>query len=133
MKTKAQICFTVTAKLISAFVFATQIVQSFYFLYPKFQASSYLLWLYSLVCVGPGRKSGRPVFMQHGSYEAFKNPGESAGLVHSSQGLCCFFANMDICKRVQPKANIYQHRMPVPKGLCSRHDFYVCLVAAFMY
>ena len=24
---------------------------------PKFQASSYLLWLYSLVCVGPGRKS----------------------------------------------------------------------------
>ena len=24
---------------------------------PKFQASSYLLWLYSLVCVKPGRKS----------------------------------------------------------------------------
>ena len=23
---------------------------------PKFQASSYLRWLYSLVCVGPGRK-----------------------------------------------------------------------------
>ena len=32
-----------TAKLISAFVFATQIVQSLYFLNPKFQASSCLL------------------------------------------------------------------------------------------
>ena len=32
------------------------IVQSLYFLNPKFQASSHLLQLYSLVCVGPGRK-----------------------------------------------------------------------------
>ena len=46
-KTKAQISCTVTAQLISAFVFATWIVQSLYFLNPKFQASSYLLWLYS--------------------------------------------------------------------------------------
>ena len=38
-KTKAQISFAVTAKLISAFVFAIQIVQSLYCLYPKFQAS----------------------------------------------------------------------------------------------
>ena len=44
----------------SAFVFALQIVQSHYYLYPKFQASSHLLWLYSLVCVGPGRKPQRP-------------------------------------------------------------------------
>ena len=41
-KTKAQISFSVTAKLISAFVFATQIVQSL-FLNPKFQAFSLLL------------------------------------------------------------------------------------------
>ena len=27
-----------------------------FFLNPKFQASSHLLWLYSLVCVGPGLK-----------------------------------------------------------------------------
>ena len=46
----------------SAFVFATPIVQSLYYLNPKFQASCYLLWLYSLVCVGPGRKPRRPVF-----------------------------------------------------------------------
>ena len=35
-KTKTQISFAVTAKLISAFVFATLIVQSLYFLDPKF-------------------------------------------------------------------------------------------------
>ena len=57
-----------TAKLISAFVFATQIVQFLYYLNPKFQASSHLLWLYSPVCVGPGRKPRRPVFSQRGSY-----------------------------------------------------------------
>ena len=34
----------------------------------KFQASSHLLWLYSPVSVGPGRKPRRPVFSQQGSY-----------------------------------------------------------------
>ena len=57
-----------TAKLISAFVFARQIVQSVFYLNPKFQASSHLIGLYSLVCVGPGRKTRRPVFSQQGSY-----------------------------------------------------------------
>ena len=55
-KTKAQISFAVTAKLISAFVFATRIVQFFYFLNPKFPFSSHLLCLYSPDCVGPVRK-----------------------------------------------------------------------------
>ena len=67
-KTKTQISFAVTAKLISAFVFAIRIVHSLYSLYPKFQASSHLLWLYSPVCVGPGRKPRRPVFSERGSY-----------------------------------------------------------------
>ena len=66
-ETKAQISFAVTAKLISAFVFATWIVQSLYFLNPKFLASSNLLWVYSLVCVRPFRKPRRPVFSQRGS------------------------------------------------------------------
>ena len=57
----------VTAKLISAFVFVTLIVQSLFYLNPKFQASSHRLWLYSPVCVGPGRKPLRPVFSQRGS------------------------------------------------------------------
>ena len=57
----------VTAKLVSAFVFATRIVQSLYLLHPKCQASSHLLWLYIPVCVGPGRKPRRPVFSQRGS------------------------------------------------------------------
>ena len=42
----------VTAKLISAFVFATQILQFLCFLNPKFLASSHLLCLYSSVYVG---------------------------------------------------------------------------------
>ena len=54
-KTKTQISFAVTAKLISAFVFTTWIVQSLFYLSPKSQATSHLLWLYSPVCVGPGR------------------------------------------------------------------------------
>ena len=67
-KTKTQISFAVTAKLISAFVFATRRVQSLNFLYTKFQASSHFVWSCSLVCVGPGRKPRRPVFSQRGSY-----------------------------------------------------------------
>ena len=55
-KTKAQISFAVTAKLISAFVFATRIVQFLLYLTPEFQASSSFLWLYSLIGVGPVRK-----------------------------------------------------------------------------
>ena len=57
----------VTAKLISAFVFATYIVQSLYFFHTKFQASNHLVVSCSPVCVGPGRKPRRPVFSQRGS------------------------------------------------------------------
>ena len=49
-KTKPQISCAVTALLISTFVFATSRVQSLFYLNPKFQASSHLLWLYSSVC-----------------------------------------------------------------------------------
>ena len=58
-----------TAKLISAFVFATRIVQFLFFLNPKFQASSHLLCLYSTVCIRPGWIPRRPVFSRHGSIE----------------------------------------------------------------
>ena len=57
----------VIVHLISAFAFAIRIVQSLYYLNPKFQTSSHLLWLYSLVCVGLGRKPRRPIFSQRGS------------------------------------------------------------------
>ena len=56
-----------SAKLISAFVFASRIVQSLYFLNTKFQAFINPPWLYCPVCVGPGRKPQRPVFSQRGS------------------------------------------------------------------
>ena len=68
-KTKTQISFAVTAKLISTFVLATRKVQSLFCLNLEFQVSRHLLQLYSLVCVRPGRKSGRPVFSQQGSYK----------------------------------------------------------------
>ena len=45
--------FSVNAKLISAFVFATRIVQFLFYLNPKFQASSSFLCLYKPVCVVP--------------------------------------------------------------------------------
>ena len=70
-KTKTQISFAVTAKLISACVFATWIVQDLFFLNPKFQASSNLLWLYILDSVGPGWKPRRPVFSQRGSFYSY--------------------------------------------------------------
>ena len=38
------------------------------FLNPKFQASSHLLCLYSSVCVEPGRKPRRPVFLHRSSF-----------------------------------------------------------------
>ena len=60
-KTKGQISCTVTVQLISAFVFSPKIhiVQSLYFLKPKFQASIHLLLLYSPVCVNPDQKESR--------------------------------------------------------------------------
>ena len=55
-KIKTQISFAVTVKPISAFVFPTQIELFLFYLNPKFQASSLLLCLYSLVYVGPVKK-----------------------------------------------------------------------------
>ena len=66
-KTKAQISCAMTVHLISAFVFATKIVQSHFFLNPKFSASSHILWMYSPVRVVPGQKPQRQIFLQHGS------------------------------------------------------------------
>ena len=89
-KTKAQMSFAVTAKLIRFFVFAILIVPSLFFINPIFHASSYLLWLHSLVYVGPSRKTRRPVFsccssfyqlQGHGSVEHFLCLFKNIGLV----------------------------------------------------
>ena len=53
VKTKTQISCAVTAQLISAFIFTTQIVQ--FLLYPKFQDSNFFLRMYRPVCVRPGQ------------------------------------------------------------------------------
>ena len=64
-----QLCGNCTADQVLCF--ATWIVQSLNFLNPKFQVYSHLLWLYSLVCVGPGWKSRRQLFSQHSSYKTW--------------------------------------------------------------
>ena len=51
-KVKTQISRAVTVQLIRAFVFATTIIHSLYFLNSKFQASIHLLWLLVLELVG---------------------------------------------------------------------------------
>ena len=65
----------VTAKLISAFVFATRIVQSLFFLNPKFQASSHLLWLYSPVCAEPLVGNPEERFSQNEAHFILRSPG----------------------------------------------------------
>ena len=52
-KTKTLISCAITVHLISAFVFATRIVPTLFYLNPKGQAFRHLLWLYSPVYVGP--------------------------------------------------------------------------------
>ena len=64
-----QLCGNCTADQVLCFT--TWIVQSLNFLNPKFQVYSQLLWLYSLVCVGPGWKSRRQLFSQHSSYKTW--------------------------------------------------------------
>ena len=61
MRKKVQgLCFRCTYSTISYLLL----------LYPKFQAFNPYLGLYRPVCVGPGRKPGRPVFSRCGSYIA---------------------------------------------------------------
>ena len=57
--------------MISAFVFATGIVQSLFLFKPKFQVSSHILWLHSPVCVRPGQNPHSLVFSRRGSYFVF--------------------------------------------------------------
>ena len=71
---KGEISFAVTGKLISAFVFAAQTVQFFYFLNPKFPASIHLQCLYISVYVKPVRKPHCWFFMTRLKYISIQNP-----------------------------------------------------------
>ena len=65
--TKAQISLRIRAVWSVPLLFAAWIVQYLYFLYPKFQASIWLLWLRRPVWVLPGCRPRRQVFSWHGS------------------------------------------------------------------
>ena len=69
MKTKTQISCAVTAQLISAFVFASRMVQFHFYSNPKFQASSIIMRLYRPVCVKPSRKTKLLFFSCEGIYD----------------------------------------------------------------
>ena len=109
VKTKTQISFAVTVKLISAFVFAIRIVQSFYFLNPKSHASSHLLWLYSPACVGPGRKPQRPVFSEQGSNDQYRVYVILSGHQKLYKRHLCLFpaSSSEDCSLLEQKMVIY--------------------------
>ena len=69
MRKKMQISCAVTAQLISAFVFTTRIVQSHFYLYPKFQASSHFCDCTGRFVSDLVRNPRRPIFLRLGSYE----------------------------------------------------------------
>ena len=67
-KTRYCLCSNCTADQRLCFCYSlTRIVQFLLFLNLKFQASSHLLLPHRQVCVRPGRKPRRPVFLRHGS------------------------------------------------------------------
>ena len=70
-KTKVQISCMVTAQLISAFLFTTKIVQSLYFLNPKFKASSQLLLPIAQFVSDLVGNPERQTFSLHNSYLTF--------------------------------------------------------------
>ena len=80
---KVQISCAVTAQLISAFVFTTQIAQFLFFLIPKFQASSLLVRLYRPVCVRLVWKPRRWVFSHRSS-----NVSLYTSLIHKFKHTC---------------------------------------------
>ena len=74
-----QLCSNCTAD--QCLCFATQIVQFLFFSNPKHQASSLLLRLYRLICVGPGRT---PNYRQSSTEQRDINDG-SAGFKCSTK------------------------------------------------
>ena len=72
--------------MISAFVFTTWMMQFLFCLYPKFQASSLLLWLYRLVYIRPSRKHKLLVFTCEGSNWILTLPFDSL-LSHTNMQL----------------------------------------------
>ena len=92
-KTKAQI---------SAFVFATRILQFLYFLNPKFQASSSFLCLYRPVCVGPVRKPH--CWFSH----------EVAHIPPMRAAVCSLVTRLSVCRycrNADRKANLWRENL----------------------
>ena len=87
--------------------FSTLIVQSLYYLNPKFQASCYLLWLYSLVCVGSGRNP-EDRFSHNEAHFSFNTEGERS----------CLFPRDDLISSHQI---IHPRKASSPCRRCAAH------------
>ena len=97
-------------KVISAFVFATKLVHSL-FLNGKFQASSHLRWLRTMVCVKPGWKPRRQDFKAaHIYYVIHLNVFSNCRAVQKSSSGDCI-----------PRVGVRQPdtlSTPAPEGIC---------------
>ena len=87
----------VNTQLVSVFVFDTWIVKSLYFLNRKFQAFNHPLWLYSPVCVGPGRKLRRQVFRDMATVCFRLSGGHIAGIAVGSVALVAIAVTVGVC------------------------------------
>ena len=125
---KAQISFAVTAKLISAFVFATRIVQFLFYLNPKFQASSSFLCLYRSVCVGPVRKphcwfsheaAHISVVGRFSYFLAFPQYFTSVVAVQSELSKIAYKKAAEILESVYKSYNVEGHLFTMKTGTCN--------------
>ena len=112
---KPDICLSenkcaVTAQLVCAFVFASRTEKSLFFLNPKFQASHLLLRLYRPVCVRPGLKPRRPVFLCCGSF------------VTSPHNMSCLVGKPTICIGENKDADQLRGNREADQRLCFRYS-----------
>ena len=77
-----QLCSNCTADQRLCFRYTD--VKFLFYSYPKFQASSLLLWLYRLIFVRPGWKSQRRVFWRRGSFQNVKACHDDGSMISAS-------------------------------------------------
>ena len=128
-----QLCSNCADQLISAIVLATQIVLFLFYLYAMFQASSFMLSLYRLVCAGPARKPKLLVFSYTGSNQRFvpfltinNMPVTLQNQKRQSSLFSCFFCLFCLIFNLAPKYKNYVNTVSCLRlsYLLSRYRFY---------
>ena len=119
-KTKTHISCAITAQLI-IFVFATWVVPFLLYLYPKFQDSSFLLWVYRPVCVGPGQKfpNSQDLFSRVTAHKVLHYLTMKPGLTFVS----CFYITVlkSLLTQILSTSVVYESRLH-PRVLILKFD-----------